>query len=427
MTPDSADAPYAADPYAALRHRGFLIFLLGKVAADLGSQMQNTALGWELYEKTGRPLSLGYVGLAQIVPILVLAIPAGQVADLLDRKRLLIASQMVMALASVGLALVSWKGATPQWAYACLALSGVGRAFQQPARASLLPSIVPPGLFTNAVTWNVTGFQLSMVLGPAAGGFLVARFADAKWVYLLDAAMALLFATLVATVQRTRAPRNSEIVSWKSFAAGLSFVHRTKVLLGALTLDMLAVLFGGAVALLPIYAKDILLVGPTGMGWLRAAPSVGAIAMTYFLTHRPPLERAGRALLVSVAGFGLATIVFGLSRSFWLSMAMLFLTGAFDMISVVVRHTLVQTLTPDFMRGRVSAVNGLFIGVSNELGAYESGLVADVWSPVVSAVSGGVGTLLVVFGVWRLWPEVARVGRLDRERAEHPEYTARGQ
>jgi MFS family permease len=400
------------DPYAALRERDFRLFLAGKLASDMGTQMQSVAVGWEIYERTGLSLHLGYVGLAQILPILVLAVPAGLAADAWNRRRIVIAGQMVLALSSLGLAVVSLRQGGITLLYAFLVLSGCARAFLQPARSALLPQIVSSDHFTSAVTWNVSAFQLSSVLGPALGGFLIALSRSAVPVYLLDAGTAVAFAALLALV-RGRAGRAPAVnLAPGGLAAGISFVWRTKVILGAITVDLFAVLLGGATALLPVYAKDILAVGPTGLGWLRAAPALGALLTTFLITHRRPFERAGRALLLSVAAFGIATIVFGLSRSYPLSLAMLFLTGAFDMVSVVVRHTLVQVATPDELRGRVSAVNGVFIGLSNELGGFESGLVAHLLTPTLSVVLGGGGAIVVAAAALALWPELRRYGRL---------------
>lgn len=398
--------------YPALQSRDFVRFLVGKTASDIGTQMQTLAVGWEIHERVADPEYLGYVGLAQILPVLLLAIPAGQVADLLDRRKILLGSQLVLAAASLGLVVASTLHLGLPWIYGFLFLSGVGRAFQQPARSALVPSLVPAEHFPNAVTINVTVFQLAAAIGPGVGGYLLHLWKNARPVYALDALSALGFLVCLLGVRSPPPAPSRSSPSLRSLAGGLAFVHRTKVLLGALTLDMLAVLLGGAVALLPIYAKDILRVGEAGLGWLRAAPSFGALTTFLILSLRPPLEKNGRALLICVAGFGAATIVFGVSESYPLSLAMLFLTGAFDMVSVIIRHTLVQTLTPDELRGRVSAVNGLFIGISNELGVLESGLAAKFLGTVPSVVFGGAGTIGVVLLVLVLWPEVGRFGRL---------------
>lgn len=400
------------DPYTALRLPDFRRYLTGSVLANFGMQMQTVAVGWEIYERTGSAMALGWVGLVQFAPVLALALVAGQVADKFDRRRIVLTAQLFIAAASLGLTTISLLRGPVLAMYGCLLLSGMARAMNQPAKASLLPQIVPRERFSNAVTWSGGGFQLASVLGPGVGGLLIALFGRAFPVYILDASATLTFAFLLSRIRPPRFTPSSETPTVQTLLAGVAFVWQKKIILGTITLDLFAVLLGGAVTLLPVYAKDILQVGPTGLGWMRAAPSIGALLMSFTLAHRPPLERAGRAMLWSVAGFGVATIVFGLSRSFWLSLAMLFLTGALDMISVVVRHTLVQLLTPDAMRGRVSAINGLFIGASNELGGFESGLVAALFNPTLSVVSGGIGTIVAVMAVALLWPQVRRYGRL---------------
>jgi MFS family permease len=299
--------------------------------------------------------------------------------------------------------------------YACLFLSGLARAFQGPARSALMPQLVPPRTFSNAVSWNVSGFELSSMIGPALAGWLIYLFGGVTPVYLFAGLGSGIYFLMLATLTKRSyaAEAKATQTDLKTLAAGFKYVWNTRLLLAAISLDMFAVLFGGAVALLPVYAKDILGVGPAGFGALQAAPSIGAITMALLTTHLPPLKRAGRALLWAVAGFGLATIAFGLSRNFWLSLAMLFLTGAFDNISVVIRHTLATILTPDEMRGRVSAVNGMFISASNELGRFESGGVAALFGPIFSVVSGGVGALVVVATVALSSPQLRRFGRLD--------------
>lgn len=402
------------DPYAALRVRDYQLFLPGNTLANLGMRMQSAAVYWEIYERTGSALYLGYVGLVQILPVILLALPAGHAADRFSRKRILMIAEVVIALCSAGLAINSVWGHSVQAIYGLLLLTGVARAFQQPARSAFVPLIVPRAIFSNAVMWNTSAFQVSSILGPACGGLLISLTGDATIVYVGDALFALTFFATVSMIRGARQVVHAdEAPSVRSLLAGATFVYRHKVVLGALTLDLFAVLLGGAVALLPIYAKDILRVGAWGYGLLEAAPSVGALLMSFVLAHLPPLRRAGRALLWCVVGFGIATIVFGFSRNFALSMFMLFLTGVFDTVSVVVRHTLVQLLTPDEMRGRVSAVNGLFIGISNEMGGFESGLVAQFFGPVASVVSGGVGTIVVVAAAAFLWPELRRVGKLS--------------
>jgi len=409
------------DPYAALRIREFRWFLAGSLPYTIGINMQTVAVSWEIYDRTQSNLALALVGLVQIIPVVTLFLPAGHLIDRVDRKRILLCVLPAAALWSAGLAYCSATTAHVGWMYLLLLFIGVVRTFMQPARSAFLPSILTREAFTNGITWHSTGFQLSTVLGPALGGALIAWLHSTTAVYLLTALLALVNWICLAMIQSPPFVPSSEEPSLKSLAAGLGFVWRTKVMLGAITLDMFAVLLGGATALLPVYAKEILHVGPTSFGWMRAAPGIGAVCMSFLLAHRPPFERAGRALLWAVAGFGVITIVFGISRSFSLSLAMLFALGALDMVSVVVRQTLVQLLTPDEMRGRVSAINSMFIGISNELGEFESGSLAyafdrpddKAFGPTVSVVSGGVGTMLVVAMVALAWPQLRRYGRLD--------------
>ena len=408
----SAAAP-VHDPYAVLRVRNFQLYLAGNALAIFGMQMQTVAVGWEIYERTGDPLDLGLVGLVQFLPVAALTLPAGHVADLLNRKWVIMASMFLLACCSLGLAWISARQGPVFWMFVCLLAGGVARAFLQPAKSSFLPQIVPRERFATAVTWNMGAFQLASIAGPAAGGFLIAWLNRATGVYLLDAAAALAFFAMLALIDVPPHAPERESVRWRTLLVGAKFVWSNKVILGAMTLDMFAVLLGGAVALLPAYSHDILKVDATGLGWMQAAPAIGALLTSFVIAHRPPIERAGPTLLWMVAGFGAATIVFGVSTSFALSLAMLFLTGAFDMVSVVIRHTLVQLLTPDEMRGRVSAVNGMFIGASNELGRFESGAVAAWLGTEFSVVSGGIGTLAVVVAVAALWPQLARYGRLD--------------
>lgn len=402
------------DPYAALRVRDFRLFLGGHILSVLGVQMQNVAVGWQLYEKTRSAWPLAMVGLVQAAPMIGLALPAGQAADRFDRRKILMVATVLAIASSLGLALVSARGGDVGLIYACLLASGLARAFQGPARASLMPLLVPRPIFSNSVSWTISGFETASMLGPALGGFLIDLLGGAARVYLLGAVGSLVYFAMLAMITKRSFATESHTTTnnWRSFMVGFSYVWRTRLLFTTMSLDLFAVLLGGAVALLPVYAKDILNVGPTGLGWLQAAPSVGAVTMALTNAHLPPLKRAGKTLLWAVAGFGIATIVFGLSRNFWLSLAMLFLTGAFDNISVVIRHTLVQLLTPDEMRGRVSAVNGMFINASNEIGRFESGSVAALFGPIFSVVSGGIGTLVVVAVIAMQSPKLRQYGSL---------------
>ncbi len=407
------DAAASESPYAVLRHRDFSLYLAARFIAALGQQMLTVAVGWELYERTHLSLALGMVGLTQMVPMLLLILPAGHVADNYDRKRTILGMVFLATLSSTGLALISALQGHVLWIYGCLFAAGVARTFLWPASQAFLPQLVPRRIFSRAVTWNTGAFHLSSVLGPAAGGALIALTHKAAVVYAINAVATVVCLVLIALVRSRQAVIPRAEMSLASLLAGFKFVYQTKIILGTITLDLFAVLLGGATALLPVYAKDILHAGPTGLGILQAALPLGSVVSAFYLAHRPPLQRAGRALIRAVAAFGVATIAFGLSRWFWLSFAMLFICGAVDNVSVVVRHTLVQLLTPDEMRGRVSAVNSLFIGTSNELGGFESGLVAQLFGPVISVVTGGVGTILVVIATALNWPEIRKYGRLD--------------
>jgi MFS family permease len=407
--------PGTHDPYAALRYRDYLWFALGAILANMGNAVQSVAVGWDLYERTGSAWVLGGVGLVQVLPVILLSVPAGHLADRLDRRRIILCAQAVVISCSVLLSLLAYVGGSLLAVYGCLFASAVARAFAGPATASFWPTLIPSRLYSNAVTWRSGGFQVASVAGPAIGGVVIAWQHSAVPAYLMDALLTLTFWFFMYRIRSRPVVRPSEPVSLRSLLAGFRFVWRTKVILGAVTLDMFAVLLGGATALLPMYAKDILHVGPVGFGFLRAAPAVGALVMALWTAHRPPFQQAGRALLGAVAGFGVVTIVFGFSTHFWLSLVTLALTGAFDNISVVIRHSLVQLRTPDAMRGRVTAVNSVFISCSNELGAFESGAIAALFGPVVSVVSGGVGTILIVLLAAVLWPELRQLKRLTSE------------
>lgn len=404
----------ATDRYAVLRVRDFRLYLVARFVVSFAQQMLGVAVGWELFDRTHSPLALGLVGLTQITPLLLLTLPAGHLADQLDRRSILQWSVGFTSLCCVGLAAVSWFHAPVGWTYALLFVSGVARAFLLPANGAFLPQIVPRELLADAVNFNSSSFQLSATLGPAAGGFAIALTGGAAAVYVFNVVAGLASCLLMTGIAPRRdAPAPRRKMDLDNLGAGLRFVFRTPVILGTISLDLFAVLLGGATSLLPVYASDILHVGPHGLGWLRAALPAGSVSMALVLTHLPPMRHAGRSLLLAVAGFGAATVVFGVSRSFWLSLAMLFVCGAMDNVSVVVRHTLVQVLTPDEMRGRVSAVNSLFIGASNEFGEFESGLVAHWLGPVFAVVSGGVGTMAVVAAIALIWPQLRRIGRLD--------------
>jgi MFS family permease len=401
--------PLSHDAYAALRYRDYRCLISGGVLSSIGLGIQTVAVGWEVWNRTQSALMLGLTGLAQFLPILLLALPAGQAADRYSRKLLYQGAQLLGAAASLALMGSSLVQASVWLELLCLLFIGVSRALTAPPRASLLPLVVPLPVLPNAVAWHTTGWQFASITGPALGGLLVARFPP--WVaYAVTAGCSLGCVLLLTPIRPTaQASIGTTGRSLEGLLEGLRFVWRTKIMLAAITLDLFAVLLGGAVALLPIFARDILDVGAAGLGWLRAAPAIGALVMAVTLAHLPPLRRPGLAMLLAVAGFGLATIGFGLSRSFTLSFVLLLLTGALDNISVVVRHTLMQVLAPDEMRGRVAAVNTVFISSSNELGEFESGLTASWWGPVWSVVVGGIGTVVVVLLVVARWPDLLRL------------------
>lgn len=411
------------DAYAVLRNRDLRVYLTGRLIAIIGQQMFAMALGWELYERTGSALALGFVGLTQVIPMIVCTLPAGHFADLYNRKRIIVLMTLILAAVNLALAGISAARAPVLLIYLCLIVSGTAKTFLWAASASFLPQLVERKDLSRAVTWSSTTFQIGSITGPAVGGIVLHFTHHAAWIYILNALAAVICSVLVNRVRLHHVAVIAEKFSFKTLLTGFSFVFTNRIILGIITLDMFAVLLGGATALLPVYAKEILHVGPYGLGLLQAALPVGAILCSFTLTHRPPLQKAGPAMLWAVAGFGLATIVFGLSQQFWLSFVMLMVCGMSDNVSVVVRHTLVQLLTPNEKRGRVSAVNNLFIGTSNELGEVESGTVAHWFGPalgntiaagaMISVVSGGVGTILVVLAVAWLWPEIRKYGRLD--------------
>jgi MFS family permease len=440
--------PGAHDPYAAFRSRSYTLFTTGNLLSIIGRQMLAVAVEWEIYARTHSATALGLVGLVFAIPIVTLSLPAGHLADRFSRKRIIEVSQVLSAIISAALALVSWKhlvipalpilrhanhglaaiasvferhhpafhfdDASVPVIYVLLFLGAAIRTFGWAARTSFFPTLVSRDAFSNAVTWNSSVFQIGSVVGPAISGLLVAKVGFAE-VYAIDAITALAFFFLVLPIQRSSQKRShSTETPWQSVVAGMRFVLSKKVILATITLDMFAVLLGGATALLPIFADQILHVGPIGLGWMRAAPAVGAFGMALIVAYLPPMRRAGRTLFWCVSGFGIATIIFGLSKLFWLSLGTLFILGAFDSVSVIIRGSILQLVTPDEMRGRVSAVNNIFIGTSNEFGALESGLTAALFGPVISVVAGGIGTILVVLGVAKMWPETAKIGALDK-------------
>lgn len=401
------------DPYAALRHRDYRLLLIGRFITSFANEMLSFAIGWELWLRTHDPFALGMVGLVQVVPVILLSLPAGHVADQYNRRRIVLITELFLALCVFGLAWLSFTQGSIYLVYTLLLGIGIARAFNDPASSTLVPETVPPNLFASAATWNTSVWHFASITGPALAGVLIGFFNAVTFIYIFAAFAAIVFVILLTMIKGRQLALAQKSATWSSVTEGFRFMRDTKVILAAITLDMFAVLFGGAVALLPIYATDILKVGAQGMGIMRAAPSIGALIMAFLIAHLPPMKNAGRTLLIAVAGFGMATIVFGLSTSFILSVAMLALLGGLDNISVVIRGTLLLTQTPDEMRGRISSVNSIFIGVSNELGAFESGLAAALLGPIIAVVAGGIGTIIVVLAIARIFPEMGKLKTLD--------------
>jgi MFS family permease len=399
-------------PESVFGHRPFACFWFTRVASIVAYQMLTIAVGWQVYALTGSTLDLGLVGLVQFVPALAFLLVAGHVADRLERRRIVRICQGAQALAAAGLAGGSAVGWITEHAIFALVFAvGAARAFENPAMQSLLPALVPPRLLPRAVASSASAAQTAIIVGPAAGGLLYV--AGPAFAYGACAVIFVAAAILSGFIRYEHAPRKREPATLRSVFAGLAFIRGRQAMLGAITLDMVAVLLGGATALLPVYARDILHIGPWGLGLLRSAAAVGALTMALYLARRPLQRHAGRTMFVAVGVFGAATIVFGLSRSFALSFAALVVLGAADMISVVVRASLIQLSTPDEMRGRVAAVNAMFIGTSNQLGEFESGATAALIGTVPSVVVGGIGTILVVVLGARVFPQLARIDRLD--------------
>lgn len=413
----------AVDPISALRHGGFLLYLLGGLISNAGSQMRIVAVQWDIYTRDPDPLLLGYIGLALVLPVILFALPAGAAADRFSRRWLILIAQVGLAVCGVGLAWASWTRAPLPLVYLLLFGTGTFRALGWPASTAIVAGLVPAKTFSNAAMWRSNAYQLASTLGPLAGGFLLAWWSPVV-VFLLDAASSLVLATCMLFVRPRAQTRVIEPKSWRSVMQGIHFLRRQPIILSTMTLDMVAVLFGGVIALLPIFATEVLQVGPVGLGWMRAMPAVGSIAMGIILALRPPIRRGGRTILWTVAAFGLATIVFGLSQSFALSLFALFALGAADNISVVIRQTVLQLMTPDSMRGRVTAVSVIFIGSSNELGEFESGVAAKLMGLVPSVVFGGVMSLLSVPMVAAMFPQLLRLGSLEHLQPADPDEAA---
>ena len=388
--------------YAALQSRDFRFFLTARTCIIIAIQIQMAVVGWQVYQITKDPFSLGLIGLAEAVPAIGVALYAGHLADIIERKKIIVVCSSLLVASCVALVFISAEpltyikqfGATP--IYSVVFVTGFARGFLQPANFSFMPQLIPREHYTNAVTWYSTMWEGASVIGPAMGGLLI-KFYGIEKSYMVATVMMTLGMISYASVRRKPLPAITEEQGMiEKIKAGLKFVFGHQIILSAISLDLFAVLFGGAVALLPVFATDILNAGPDGFGLLRAAPSIGAVGMAVFLTYNPIKKHLGKILLWAVAGFGFCMIGFGLSTLFWLSFVMLVGSGVFDCVSVIIRGMLIHTQTPENMKGRVGAVNSMFVGSSNEIGQFESGAVAKLLGVVQSVVVGGIMTLLVV-------------------------------
>jgi MFS family permease len=403
-----------ASAAALLRHPSFAFLLSSRVLANVGFHIQGVAVGWQLYAITGSPLDLGLVGLVQFAPIIPLTLVVGQVADRYDRRLIAVVCQTIEAVAATTLALAAlghWQSKTT--ILGLVALIGAARAFENPAMAALMPGVVPRPLIARGMAWVVSANQTAQIVGPALGGLLY--LLGPATAYGTAAALSCLAGVCAAMIRSRGTVRVRQPITLETVFSGIVFIRNRSVLLGIMSLDLFAVLLGGATALLPVYARDILVTGPTGLGLLRSAPAAGALVMSVFLARYPLERRIGRTLFRSVMVFGGATVVFGVSTNVILSMVALAVVGAADVVSVVIRISLVQIRTPDEMRGRVSAVHSLFTGTSNQLGAFESGLMAALIGTVPAVLLGGIGTIAVAVLWMALFPEVRRIRAFEEE------------
>jgi hypothetical protein len=397
------------DPYAPFRHRDYRRFIAMVLLASLCQQSLGVAVGWDIYERTGSAMALGWVGLAQFIPVLLFFLPAGQLADRHDRRRIVAVSLTIWVAASALLVWSAWRSLPVVSVYVALTAIGMSTVLNRAGRDALLSQMVPVESLARAVMWNSTVFQTASVAGPALAGLLIGLGGSAITVYWFNLIGMLVAMALALSIRRHPLVTGKRPSTWGDVFGGLAHVWRTKVVLGLITIDLFAVLLGGATALLPIYAKDILHVGATGLGWLAAAPAVGAVGVAIVHARARPHAHAGRAFLWAVAVFGLATLVFGLSRWYWLSFLALVVVGASDNVGAVIRQTAVQLYTPDELRGRVAAVNRVFISSSNELGAVESGLMASLTNPVFTVVAGGAVVLMIAAAGFRVFPDLRRL------------------
>lgn len=416
MSTPATNAPAKLSPTIAFQNANFRFFVLTRFLTTTASEMQSVAVAWQVYNLTHRPMDLGYVGLAQFLPGILLFLVAGHVADRVSRIKILVTCYGLFSLCSAALLAFALRGTSTVWSiYLVLLVNGAVRAFNWPAGMAFLPRLVPKEHFPNAVTWNSSIFQGATLCGPILGGVLYAMSGSATVVYLLSASAYLLGLLSTLQIRVPASQANGAGFSTDTVLGGFRYIWQNKLILGSISLDLFAVFLGGAVALLPVYVRDILKVDAIGLGILRSAPGAGAILMAVLLAYKPLRRRAGKIMLVAVAGFGAATILFGISRSLWLSALSLSLVGATDMVSVVVRHIVTQLAVPDEMRGRISAVNMIFIGTSNEVGEFESGITAQWMGAVPAVIAGGVGTILIVIAWWHLFPALRKVDSLVPE------------
>lgn len=428
MADGGSTAIAAGSTGAAFRSRDFRLYQSARLMVILGAEAQSVAVAWQVYQITHSALDLGLTGLALFLPGLFFMLAAGHAADRYDKRKIILCCyglQAVCTAVLLWLSLSDWalRGGRIWPIYAVLVGIGLGRAFSGPAASAMLPSLVPKDHFVNAVTWGATVYQTANMSGPAVGGLLftlplagaLVRWKGAPLVYVFTLAMLMGFITLVSMIRAPMISGEKKAFSMRTVLAGLEYVWQTKLLLGSISLDLFAVMLGGAVALLPIFATDILHAGPRGLGLLRAMPSVGALAVSLTMVVRPIKRQAGTLMLICVAIFGAATVVFGLSKSMWVSLIALVIVGASDMVSVVVRSSMLQLATPPEMRGRVSAVNWLFVGASNEFGEFESGVTAQWWGAVRAVVIGGIGSLVVTASAAVLFPQLRKADALTAE------------
>ena len=402
----------STEQFSAFKHKSYQRYFASRFLTAFSIQLLSTAVGFHVYALTKDPIWLGWIGLVQFLPGLILVVFTGMAADRFSRRKVMASSIILLGLCA---GVISFMGLTgrfvPLWVMVVLTFVGIGRAFHSPASSSLAVNLVPKEDFANAIGWITSSWQLAIIVGPAMGGVLFHYFGSVT--YVVGTLALVLSAGLILSIPKPSQIIKKERTSLRTLLGGFEYIWKTKIVFGAITLDLFAILLGGAVALMPVYAEDILNIGSTGNGLLRAAPGIGAIIMLIFLTRFPVRDHAGKILLVSVALFGAATVVFGASKLAWLSILALMLVGAFDMISVYIREILLQLWTPDEVRGRVNAVNSIFLGASNELGEARAGFMAAIWGSVFTVVAGGIAAIGIVGLVSVIFPSLKKIRKLD--------------